>query len=90
MTLKSAPPQLAYSFPDDALLDAEQTAAYLHLHVQTVYELCGLAEGDPERIPHCRFKNRIRVPFWGLKNYIAARAGAPLPPSSAASVLSRH
>jgi excisionase family DNA binding protein len=33
-------------------------------------------------VPHSRFGKLIRIPRWGLLQYIAQTSGAPLPPDS--------
>ncbi len=86
MANDTAPP----TFPDDAILTAEEAAAYLRISASTVYKLCALVEGDPERLPSVYIGRQRRVPYWALKAYIAHRAGVVLPATSGVSSAGHH
>lgn len=58
------------TFPDDALLTVKETAAYLRIGRDEVYE-----QVKQGKIPSVRFGRQYRVPFWGLRNLVSEKAG---------------
>lgn len=62
------------TFPDDALLTVMEVKAYLRVNKDEAYELVNSGE-----IPSLRIGRQHRIPFWGLKQWVAARSGAPYP-----------
>lgn len=69
--------QLAH--PVDAILNVEQAAAFLEVSPSQVRHACKLVDGHPDRIPNFRMGKHIRIPFWGLLEWIARRSGAGMP-----------
>jgi hypothetical protein len=64
------------------ILSVEQAAAFLDVSQSTIRAHCNLALGQPDRIPNFRIGERagtIKIPFWGLINWIAQRAGCQVP-----------
>ena len=63
---------------DDAeepvMLKVPQAAKLLQMSENTVYSLI-----SQNLIPHTRFGKLIRIPRWGLLQFIAQTSGAPLP-----------
>jgi excisionase family DNA binding protein len=59
--------------PDSPILTVSQAAKLLQLSENTVYSL--IAQNS---IPHTRFGKLIRIPRWGLLQYVAQSSGAPL------------
>ena len=62
--------------PDDEtpVLTVPQAAKLLQMSENTVYSLVA-----QDAIPHMRFGKLIRIPRWGLMQFIATASGAPLP-----------
>ena len=56
------------------VLTVAQAAKLLQMSENSVYNL--IAKGQ---VPHVRFGKLIRIPRWGLMQYIATASGAPLP-----------
>ena len=61
---------------EPVLLTVPQAAKFLQMSENTVYSLC-----SQNLVPHTRFGKLIRIPRWGLLQYIARTSGAPLPTS---------
>lgn len=72
------------TYPDDKILTVEEAAKYLRISTSTAYKLTQLAEHCPDRLPCLRVGRIVRIPFWGLKQYVARQANAPwmLPPAT--------
>jgi excisionase family DNA binding protein len=62
------------------LLTVTETAQLLRISRNLCYEL--VAQG---RLPHIRLRGRIRVPRYGLEQWIAQESGTPAPPASVLS-----
>jgi excisionase family DNA binding protein len=60
----------------DLVLTVPQAAALLQVSENHVYNLIG-----QDALPHMRVGKLIRIPRWGLMQFIAAEAGIPLPSS---------
>ena len=63
----------------DDILNVAQAAEYVRVSEPTLRAYCHLAEGVPDRVPHFRMGTSIRIPFWGLLQWISRRAGVGLP-----------
>ena len=62
------------------ILTPAEAAPILKLHPQTVRQLCNLPEGAAGRIPNFRPTSKdIRIPYWGLLEWVAERSGSKLP-----------
>jgi excisionase family DNA binding protein len=64
----------APSTNEPMVLTVPQAAKLLQLSENTVYSLI-----SQNAIPHTRFGKLIRIPRWGLMQFIAQSSGAPLP-----------
>lgn len=64
-------------FEEPILLTVEQAAKLLQMSENTVYSLI-----SQNVIPHSRFGKLIRIPRWGLLQFISEDSGAPLPSPS--------
>ena len=62
------------------LLTVSETAQLLRISRNLCYEL--IAQG---RLPHIRLRGRIRVPRYGLEQWIAQESGTLAPPASVVS-----
>jgi len=69
---------------DFALLTVPETAAYLRISQDLVYELIHRRE-----LPAIHLGRKIRVPAFGLRQWIATQAGVPVPPAPT-SILPRQ
>ena len=65
---------------EQLVLTVPQAAKLLQVSVNYLYSLI-----NQNAIPHVRFGKLIRIPRWGLLQYIAAQSGAPLPLNMLAS-----
>ncbi len=75
MTTREAP-----SYAPDAILTVKEAAEYVKLSQSTIRSLCHIDAGDPDRIPHTRIGNSIRIPYWPLLLWLFQRSGGELPP----------
>ena len=77
--------QVAPAYMQEDILSVAEAAAYLRVSEPTVRQLCHLVEGEADRIPNFRLGTAIRIPFWGLVNWISRRSGAGLPQAASRS-----
>ena len=63
-----------------AILTVKEAADYVKLSQSTIRSLCHIDAGDPDRIPHTRIGNSIRIPYWPLLLWLFQRSGGELPP----------
>ncbi len=77
MTTREAP-----SYAPDAILTVKEAADYVKLSQSTIRSLCHIDAGDPDRIPHTRIGNSIRIPYWPLLLWLFQRSGGELPPGA--------
>ena len=69
------------SAPEEpVVLTVSQAAKLLQVSENHLYSLI-----SQDAIPHVRFGKLIRVPRWGLLQFLAAQSGAPLPLNALAS-----
>lgn len=64
------------------VLTVPQAAKLLQVSVNHLYSLI-----SQDAIPHVRFGKLIRIPRWGLLQFLAGQSGAPLPLKGLASPL---
>lgn len=62
------------TYSDDAILTVTEVQAYLRVNKDTAYELVNSGE-----IPAMRIGRQFRIPFWGLKQWVARQSSAPYP-----------
>ena len=73
-------------YSDSTLLTVPETAEVLRISRDLVYELINRGE-----LPAIRLGRKIRVPAFGLKQWIAHRAGIePTPPPSSLRAVQQH
>lgn len=60
------------TYPDSAVLTADELVAYLRIEKDHVYEL--LSKGE---IPSVKLGRQYRIPMWGVIQWLARRSGAP-------------
>jgi hypothetical protein len=75
------------AYAHTAILNVEEVAAYLRMSAATVRHYCHLVEGQPDRMPNFRMGKAIRIPFWGLQEWIARRSGCGLPAPEARRII---
>ena len=63
---------------DLVILTVFQAAEFLQVSENHLYSLV-----SQNMVPHVRFGKLIRIPLWGLLQYIASASGAPLSPGVA-------
>lgn len=78
---------LAEQAGDDAqeMMTVREAAAYLRISKDLAYEL--IARND---LPHVRLGRVIRVPRFGLEQWIARKSGLPLPPPVTVTYREQH
>lgn len=72
MTAQRQPERPVVTYPDNAILNVEELAAYLRIQKDHAYELVHQGE-----IPSVRLGRQFRIPMWGVLQWLARQSGAP-------------